>query len=311
MPDGMEQVLDSARKIVNRWANTQVPLIQDVNPGDTVIYVKNNFRFFEGDEVSLRNPISSKGEISLSVEAVQDYNIVILSSPAKYKWTVSDNCVLQKTFDHLNLKRIFLGEPENFNTKDFPCVVVKASSGKSEWFTLRNTKETYNLDLTVYSLAASQEDGYRSNIRISDTISYGLKKNLYPLVGPYKTSALIASAHIGDSYIKVYDVASLKLDQGIKRAIIEDEYKQAELWIEGAIDNQTIKLSEPLGCDFLLETDPQLIAVKRFFFNSWPSDTVYGEVYKGTLLKAARITWFCQEQKIEFEETNGRETYMH
>jgi hypothetical protein len=38
----------------------------------------------------------------------------------------------------------------------------------------------------------------------------------------------------------------------------------------------------------------------RHVFNSWPSDIQYGSIHKGELLKAAKISWFAEEEEQQF-----------
>ena len=49
----MEEVVDSLRKIINRWVNTEVLLTEDASVGDVLLKVTSAMRFRSGDEVML------------------------------------------------------------------------------------------------------------------------------------------------------------------------------------------------------------------------------------------------------------------
>jgi len=289
---GILDVLESLQQIVNRWVSTQVPIMTDVSSGDTTIEVRNTIRLLAGDEVIIMN--STSGEIRNYIEEVVDDTHIILSNPVTYNWSYDDGPVLQKTYDDQILAGIYLGEPENI--PKFPAVVIKGNSTSSEWLTIDSTKEEYKIDLSVYMKAAAQEKSYKAHIRLAETLRYGLKKNIRPLIGPYTVTSIIADINPGDSFIKVYDSSQIKYGD---RVLIEGEFTQCETLVVGIIDEHTIRINPVAGCSFLVSLDsPQLINPSRFIYNSWPSDITYGEIYKGTLLKAARLSWFAQEEVI-------------
>jgi len=204
------------------------------------------------------------------------------------------------------LQGIYLGEPQNMM---YPCISVKGTSLNSEWLTIKSTKEDYKVEVTIYVQSSGQESGYRALMRMTDSLIYGLKRNLYPLVGPYQVYSILSDIHAGDSFIKVSDTSWFEKTGVIQRVIIEDESKQSELWVADVIDNETLQIQPTTGCDFSLSDNPIVIVVPRFIFNSWPSNTTYGELFKGTLLKSARISWFANEEKIHL--MGPRETYLH
>ena len=306
MPDGMEAILDSVRNTANKWVNTQTPLIQDAKPGDMTLKVLNSHRFLQQDDLNISSPVSGKGETLLTVDTIQDINTILLSSPVKFEWDASDNCIVRKLFDNQMLQGIYLGEPQNMM---YPCISVKGTSLNSEWLTIKSTKEDYKVEVTIYVQSSGQESGYRALMRMTDSLIYGLKRNLYPLVGPYQVYSILSDIHAGDSFIKVSDTSWFEKTGVIQRVIIEDESKQSELWVADVIDNETLQIQPTTGCDFSLSDNPIVIVVPRFIFNSWPSNTTYGELFKGTLLKSARISWFANEEKIHL--MGPRETYLH
>ena len=300
---GIQGVLDSIRQIANRWLNTQVALIEDANAGDTIITVRNTARFLEGDEFLIMSPVYAG--IFHTVDEVIDDTHLLLQEAVMFNWTVAANSIIHKTFNGQMLAGIYYGEHDNIPM--FPAVTIAADSLDSEWMTIDSTKENYNFSVMIYTKAAAQEKGYKAVIQLADTLIYGLKRNLYPLVSPYKTTAVTAAITSGDHYIKVAD--STIFTTFPTRIIIEDEWKQSEIFVQDTVDDTTLFVQPAPSCNFALADSPQVILMERFIFNSWPSNATYGDVFKGTLLKAAKISWFAHEEKIE--SGPPRETYLH
>jgi hypothetical protein len=290
----MEEVLDSVRRMITRWTVTNSPLVADAAAGDIVINVNATTRFKEGDEVMIRTPLSA--ETPLYIDSVIDTTHIQLTTPIQINWAVSDGAILEKTFYQKFIQNVYLGEPENI--PKFPAITIKADTSNSEWLTLRSTKEAYNLSIGVYVQSSNQEDTYRYLLRVTDTIQWGLKHHIFPLVGPYTTTAVTADIDAGDIYVKVADSSIFDVDQK-HRAILEDPYNSEDMMVLEIPDSTTVKLSKTICFDYLTSSGTKLINVTRFIYNSWPSDIEYGTIFKGTLLKAATISWFAWEEEIQ------------
>ena len=300
---GAIEIMNSVRNIANRWINTQQPLTVDAFAGDTTITIRNTNRFQVGDEIMIRDPING-GEINNVIAEIVDDTNVRLTEELISNWTVDQSATLQKIFDGQMLQGVYMGEPDNIPM--YPAITVHMPTRESEWLTIDSTKEVYRAEISIYTKAAAQEKGYRNHIRIAETMIYGLKKNIYPLVSPYRTSLAIADIAPGDVFIKVADTSNFVLPS---RVIIEDEWKQAEIILNEIVDANTIKVRQSPGCSFLVSDNTQIINTDRFIFNSWPESVTYGEVYKGSLLKSAKISWFAWEELIW--RIPPRETQLH
>ena len=89
----MEAVLDSVRRIVNKWVNTSTPLTANASAGDTTLTVRNTNRFREGDTVIVRN--SSVYELSdLIVDEIIDTTHLKLESGILNDWTVANSAIV-------------------------------------------------------------------------------------------------------------------------------------------------------------------------------------------------------------------------
>lgn len=287
----MEAILNSAKSIVQKWARTQTPLTADVSPGDTEISVLVARRFRRGDEIVIRNSLD-KGEFHTIADIV-DCGTIKISSPARWSWDASD-AMIDKTWKKQFLQGIYLGDVVNI--PKYPAVVIEAKNRNSEWLTLGSTTERHELSLTIYVEDAWQESGYVWMMRMADTIQEGLKKNFYPLVSPYNVVSLTQDALSGTKFLKVADTSELWFPA---RAYLEDPFHFNEVQIKRIVDSTTLELSDELCDNYLVDYNPILIFSTRLVYNSWPTTVEYGTVYKGTFLKAAKISWFVEEQEIQ------------
>jgi len=300
---GAPEIISSLKHIINNWANTQMPLESDANAGDTLIEIKNTNRFRAGDEVMIRDPIVG-GEFENIITEIHGDTLLELANPLHSNWTVDQAAVLQKTFEGDIIAGIYTGEPDNIPF--YPAITVNAKSVDSDWLTIDSTKEDFKIDVVIYSKAAAQEKGYITNLKLTETIKLGLKMNIYPLVAPYTATSATTNIDSSDIYIRV-DSTDGFIAPG--RVIIEDEWKQSELIIKSVVDDHILELTSNPGCNFLLADNPIIIFCERFIYNSWPASVTFGEVFKGTLLKAARISWFAWEELIWLYPP--RETHLH
>jgi len=295
----MEYILDSVRRIISRWVSTQTVLTEDASPGDTILTVNTSNRFKEGDEVIIRNSV--QGETPVFVDNIVDETHIQLTDTVRFRWRVSNNSILEKTFNQNLVQGIYMGDPDIIPR--YPAVTVNALNRSSEWITLDSTQETYNVQISIYVRDSNQEGAYRFLLQMVDTIQKGLKQNIYPLVGPYNTTTLKADIDRDDIFIKVNDISLFEKGSRIN---IEDRWKVGEFMVQSVVDDETLQLDVPSCYSWNMSDNTQVIKLDRFFFNSWPATIDYGKIFKGTMLKAATIDWFAWEEIIE--NTFPRET---
>ncbi len=296
----MEEILDSVRRIVSKWASTASRAITDVSVGDTTICLKNANRFSRGDVVMLKND-GTNYETGLTIDEVNTLSgVVTLTTPVLNDWTVASGTVLIKTIYEQFIQGVYIGGPEVIS--HFPAITVNGISKSSEWLTLETSKERYEVEIGVYVKASTHEDGYRFLLNITDEIQAGLKRNIIPLINDYDIISLTEDIFTGDTVIRVNDRKKLDF---YKRIIIEDEYESEEQWatylFPADVDpaGTAVQLSRGICFDHTA-ADTSVIVPRRFVFNSWPADIQYGTIHKGELLKAATIKWFAEEEEIQF-----------
>jgi len=290
----MLEFLESVRRTIYRWVNTTVPLTADCSYGSTTVTVTSSRRFRVGDEVSIHDGVN--GEPGLRISEIPDDNTVILVSPIKVitGWRVSSGAMLTKTYDGQFVQALYLGDPDVIPR--YPAIAILGQKSTSEWFTLGTTKERYELQIVVYAENDGQEASYKSVMQIANIIQLGLKKNFYPLIGPYETVNVTANVSDGDQFIKVADSSIFSCEDKI---LIENVYQAEELRVAAIPDSTTIQVWPNIFNDYLTTDQSKIIRLTRFVYNSWPSSVDYGFKYKGTLLHAASISWFGEEQEIQ------------
>jgi len=288
----MEEVLDSIRRIVNRWTRTSAALTANASPGDTSLSLTNTRRFRRGDRCMIRE--QSQAEATLTIDEITDNTTIQLSSPIRFAHAVSDNATLVKTINDQYVQAIYIGDPAVIPR--YPAITVNGTNKSSEeWLTLESTKEVYNLEITVYVLDSTQEEGYRYMLQLAKAIETGLKKNIFPIMNDYSVSALTNDAAAGDVVLTVADSSVFSEGYAV---VLENRFTQNWTTIDEILDSTHLSLKVPICNDFEADGNTILILPHRRLFNSWPSSIDFGYVHKGTLLKSARINWFGWEEQV-------------
>jgi hypothetical protein len=294
----MEDVLDAIRRIIARWVVTTTPLISDAHAGDTQIKVRTSRRFAPGDEFLIKATAANgteEVENRLVVSAIIDKNTIQLTEPLQWSWPVSEDAAIIKTINDDFVRAVYIGEPSVIQQTSLPAVTVNGISRNSEWYTIRATKERFELEISVFVNSSTQEDGVRLMYKIADIIQHGLKQNIYPLVNSYDQTALLVDALAGDCFIKVADSS---IFQPFSFIYFEDPYNAQENTVNEIIDSTTIRIARKMDFDFFA-SDTKVVLPHRFVYNSWPSSIKYGSINKGTLLKSAVISYFVEETEIQ------------
>lgn len=290
----MEAILDSIRKKIGQWAMTTVMLTADANVGDDTIEIRSTRRFKRGDELLIRNAAEATEQRLYVAEVVDNYNLRLVD-PLQFRWTVADNAAVIKTINDQILRAIHIGEPDILT--EFPAITVNGTARNSEWYTIRATKERFNIEIGIYVQSDSHDDGYRFLLKMTDIIQKGLKKTIYPLVDDYNSTSLTQDIAANDTVIKFADVSEMTCGSFI---LIEDGLLCEPNTITEIIDANTVRVSTAFQNAFSV-SDTQVIRPNRYIYNSWPADIQYGKIHKGTLLKAAVINFFVEETEIQGE----------
>lgn len=130
------------------------------------------------------------------------------------------------------------------------------------------------------------QDGLGSQSSVILNILNGQQLQVAPVSSFYSTTnrAEIRRDQVGAPFYK-------------QRIFMEDHYHMVELLAE-RVDTfeNSIYVNMYAGYDFLMANGSKVIVPTRFFFNSWNPSINVGTVFKGSLLKAAVIQAFFEEQ---------------
>jgi hypothetical protein len=292
------EICDSLRRIIGRWTITTTTITADAQSGDTILTVDNSIRFGVGDELIIRDAAENTEPLPgiNYVASIPDENHIELVNPLVLDWPVSATPSLFKSIGGQYVKAIYIGEPAVI--EQYPAITVNGTGrNNTEWLTMRGTLQKWDIEITVYVEDATVEGGYRLMDELSSIIEEGLKKNIYPLVNNYDLCAVTVDTLPGDTVIKVADSSIFNCNQ---RILIEDKYTDLESMVTQIIDPTTIRIYSGANYPFKVANNAVAISPKRFIHNSWPSSTKYGSISKGTLLKAATISYFADEYELEF-----------
>lgn len=286
----MLEVLESIRRIVYRWTKTNTPLTATAFRNDVILTVDNTNRFLAGDAVAIHNGTEVE---YLIIQNIIDGEHVQINSPgiqSLMPWLPQENTIVEKLFFNHFVQGIYIGDPKVI--PKYPAISIMGESRSSDWYALQLTKEKYNIKITTYVEDATLEDGYYFLNHVTDAIETGLKRNIFPLVGPTDVSDVLFDLNANDVFIKV---ANANLYPSYSKIILEDKFKAEELRVVCIVDDTTIQVFPNVKNSYNVADGAKLIKLTRFIHKSWPAEIEYGAIHKDTLLKASTISWYGEE----------------
>lgn len=296
----MLELQKAIKLVIERYIAQMIPLSQSGIVGTNYAYVSSVRRFNIGDEIVIRNENSVDAELLHVTGVNQSENRLIFQEDLVQDWPLSGGFV-QKLIGFSSgntefLRGVYLGDPAVIT--QFPAITVDAKSLSTEWFTLESTKDTYEIDISVYvDGLAYHESQYELMHAYTKAIRNSLFRTFYPLVQPYFSTTLTEEAIEGEYTIEVADIDFVSCTTGswiflesvdhlIPNRIIED------------FGNGTMRLLRPLRASF--SVGDKIIMPQRHIFNTLPHSVNYGTVNKGTMLKAAVISYRAEEEIRRF-----------
>lgn len=294
----MLEIQKAIKKIIEKFIVNMLPLSAPVSVGDTAISVQSTRRFCPGEGIVIFNKpdpqTQAEGEVHRILEIV-DQNNIIIDSPTVSSYPLQ-NSYIEKLigFDSGNqqfLDGVYIGDPDVIPR--FPAITIDAKSRSSEWITLESTSEKFDIDITVYVTSADYESQYELMHAYVRAIERALFRSFYPLVEPYTTATIASDIAADDTVINVIDTSFLSCPT------------QSWIWLESLDDlrpnrikrvlsSTSFELQFPTGTVF--SAGDVIIRPHRHIYNTLPHSTQYGTVNKGTMLKAATISYTCQEE---------------
>jgi len=286
----MEEILDSLKKIIYRWVNTEIPLINNVSVGDVILDIDNTNRFYPGDVIAITDGIEF--EFPLVVKGVLDRNKIVIHSGTNFNWN-SSNAYVKKSINGQFVQGIYIGDVSII--PKFPAIVINGKSKTSEWTTLESTTEKYEVSISCYVEQANQEDGYRTLLKMVKIVEQGLKRNMFPLISSSPSVDVIDSVLTNDQFLKVESTDGLLKNHLL---VIEGKYNAEDLMIQEVVDEQIIRVGNVFN-NYLLSEAPKIYVLDRFLYKTWPGSIDFTTVQKDTLLKGATISWSGEEIELQ------------
>jgi hypothetical protein len=291
----MLEIQRALKRVIERFIENRMPLLQDAVAGNTYVEVPTTRRFLEGEWLVVYSDESGSpvGEAH-QISRVCGTNLLELGGTLEESYNTTTGNVkklLGYTPAHQTfMSDIYLGEPDVI--REFPAITINATNRSSEWLTLESTKETYEIDITVYVLAAMYEFQYEQMHAYIKAIENALYRSFYPLVEPYLSTTLAEDYAPGDTVIRITDEDLFTRAWGVIFLENYDFLRSARLLEyhgHGVYD-----LKHPIGKAF--SAGDTVVCPLRHIFDSRPHGTRYGTVNKGTMLKAGVVSWRGSEE---------------
>lgn len=284
---------EAIKKIVGRYIVGTMPLIADVSVGDTEIYIASTRRYYCNDQIALYDGSTFEGEI-FTITNIPDKHTLQLHKPAITTYQAEVDQIQKllsfETNNEKTMTSIYLGDPSII--PQFPAITIDAKSRNSEWLTLESIKQTYDIDITVYTAGNDYEFEYKLMHHFTKAIETALFRSFYPLVEPYDYALLTSDANDDDTLITVDNPDPLICIGGWVWLESYDYLRYNQ--IDEYLGNNVFKLRFPTGRPFSI--GDKVIRPRRHFFNTMPKSTQYGTVNKGGFIKAGRIQYTASEE---------------
>lgn len=289
----MRDIQLAIRRIIERFIAKIVPLTADASIGDTTLTLQSTRRFVRREHIVVYSTGTGEGEVHEVTDIVNSTTMTI-GTPLVANHAASDSYVQKLLgFEAGNqqfLNGIYIGDPSVIMS--YPAITIDAKSESVEWMTLESTRHTYEIDITVYVLAADFESQYDMMHAWVKAIKNSLFRSFYPLVDPYTLTTLAEDVTPGDTLIKITDEDLASCMGGW-------------IWLEnydflrwnkviGSLGNGVLELSVPIDREF--EAGDNIIRPRRHIFNTLPRGIQYGTVNKESMLKAAVISYTADEE---------------
>lgn len=294
----MLEIQRAIKRIIERYIANIRTNSEAVDADDTIITLTSARRFECGDELAIYEPNNeAAGGFVRTIDEIIDKHSIRINESLDVSFA-AETLNVQKLlgFDAGSqsfMKGIFLGDPAVISR--FPAITVDAKNRTAEWLTLDSVREKYEIDITVYVLAADFEQQYELMHHYVKCIESSLFRSFYPLVEPYNTTTLAEAVESGDCLMKITDEELLKCRGGW--FFLEDFDHLEPNGVIDYLGHGIYEVTSNFRNSFDVE-DTVVIEPRRHIFNSLPASTQYGTVMKGTMLKAARISYFCEEERL-------------
>jgi len=292
-------ILKAYRKIIGRFIINNRELISPTVTGSRTIEVESTRRFQLGDKIALLNQSTWDVEFHLIADIPDSITITTthdISAVYPVTGDSSTTSVVRKAIgDGMGtdafIQAIYLGDPTVIS--HYPAITIDMKNRSSEWMTLESTKESYNIDISIYIEASQYEAQFELMHAYVHAIETALFRSFYPLVDPYNSSDLTQTVVENDTIFRIENETDGFLCGGSWIWFESLDYL-AYNRIKQYQGNGVYETLFPIGQ--LFDVGDVVIRPARHIFNTLAHQTQYGTVMKETMLKAAVISLRADEE---------------
>lgn len=298
----MLDIQKSIKRIIERFIVNKVPLIEPVSTGSTTVKIETTRRFCVGEGIVVYNKpaptIQATGEVHI-ISDIIDRNTIIIDSGLVADYPLL-NSFVEKLIGYESgneqfIDGVYIGDPAVIPR--YPAITIDAKSRSSEWITLESTSEQFDIDITVYVQASDFELQYEMMHAYVKAIESSLFRSFFPLVEPYDITTLAADVEADDTTIQVSN-GDFLVCPTLSWIWLESVDFLRPNRIKKILSPNVFELQFPTGREF--EAGDTVIRPHRHIYNTLPHSTQYGTVNKGTMLKAAVISYKAQEERRRY-----------
>lgn len=290
----MLQLQEAIKRIIERYIVNLIPISEAISANETTIPLRTSGRFQKCDTVVIYNQAvldaTGEGEIR-TISCIPDRNTIELDQPLIDAYT-ADTSFVQKLVGGRFVQGIYLGDPAKIS--HYPAITINAVEKSNEWFTLSSTKETYQIDISIFAEAGDYEESYRLMHTYSKHIEQALFRSLYPLAKPYDQATLAQPVSASDTVFQVTNAQDL-VNHFTGYVFFENWDNLRSNRIKRILGSGVFETGMPIGADF--DAGDTVIQPGRHFYNAFPRGIKFGTInQESTVFKAAVVSYMAQEE---------------
>jgi len=287
-------ILKSYRKIIGRFIINERELTANTVTGSRTISVTSTRRYQVGEKIALLNTSNWDVEFHI-IESIDDARTITTAHDISDVYPASTSVIRKALGDGLGtdtfIQAIYLGDPAVIS--HYPAITIDLKSRSSEWLTIESTKETFEIDISIYVEASQYENQFELMHTYADAIEDALFRSFYPLVDPYSSSELALPITAGDTVFRIENETDGLLCRGSWIWFESLDFLQYNR-LKSYQGNGIYETVFPINQDF--DAGDLVIRPKRHIFNTLAHQTQYGTVMKETMLKAAVVSIRAEEE---------------
>ncbi len=301
----MINLLEAIKTTIERFIVGRIAITTNLLTGDTQITVTSTRRFKLNDRLAILNKPQPDQPTTAEIKqitCIPDNRTIIIDEPLSRDYPLITSAI-EKTHYGSFLDGIYLGNPQSL--PNYPAITIELESKQNEPLTLENTTETYNVLITVYSLASDFESQYKTMLHYASEIEHSLFRTMHPLVQPYRALTLAENVEPTDSLIRITEDCHLPRNTIL---FLESVDNTRQVRVKDNLGNNIVQLTEPTGNSFAV--NDSVIQPGRWFYVTYCEQINVGTINSTDgVLKMAQLRYICKEERRRFGKNDP--LYVH